>query len=215
MARSEYSRLRGIAERRLSRLESAGLVSGDFHFPKVSELKSAKAREQALANLQDFLSGGTKLREVKESGGRVVAGRSGGPRVVSEEEARRIEQRERRNAQARMRRAERKQALAQLSKDQKAMLKGAKTAGLVIKTKDIDAFIEYAEYRLSQNKDSSWYTIVDDFEKIQKKKAGVRDIVSDFARFKADRDDLLSAPPAGGYSSMQIDSMWSDFINQI
>lgn len=175
MARSEYSRLRGIAERRLDRLESAGLNFGNFKFPKVGELKTKKAREQALASVQEFLAGGTKLGEVRKT-------------------------------------------VSKLSEDQITMLKGAKGAGLSIMPNEYNAFIEYADYRLSQNKDSSWYTVVDDFEKIQKKGASSGELMKDFARFKADREALLLSKKKhkkGAYSSRQIDKMWSDFIRQL
>ena len=68
MARSEYTRLRDIAQKRLGRLISEGLAPVGLSFPKLREMKTEAERFIALADVQEFLASGTKLREIRESG---------------------------------------------------------------------------------------------------------------------------------------------------
>ena len=68
MARSEYTRLRDIAQKRLGRLISEGLAPVGLAFPKVKELKTESAKWQALASVQEFLASGSKLREIRGTG---------------------------------------------------------------------------------------------------------------------------------------------------
>lgn len=77
MARSEYTRLRDIAQKRLGRLISEGLAPAGLAFPKVKELKTESEKWQALASVQDFLASGTKLREIRGTGKTVVPQESG------------------------------------------------------------------------------------------------------------------------------------------
>lgn len=213
MARSEYSRLRGIAERRLDRLREQGLLAADFHFPTVKQLQTAGQKRTALANLQEFLSGGTKLGEVRKAGGRVAPVGRGRAAVLSEEAIKQKEARERRNERRRALYAERKRIISELTRDQAAMLKGARSVGLTIKTAEINSFIEYVEYRFSQNKDSSWYTIADDYEKLQKAGKTKGDLLGDFARFKADQQNLVDeAAGVTGYDSGSFDRLWAEYI---
>lgn len=73
MARSEYTRLRDIAQKRLGRLISEGLAPSGLAFPKVKELKTESAKFQALASVQEFLASGSKLREIRGTGKTVAS----------------------------------------------------------------------------------------------------------------------------------------------
>lgn len=206
MAKSEYTRLRDIAQKRLGRLISEGLAPAGLSFPKVKELKTESARFQALASVQEFLASGTKLREIRESGKAVALTPAG---IVVDDPARLA-----RNARQRERRRERREALQPLTKQQRSMIKGARSLGVTIKTPDIPAFIAYMEYRFSQYSDSRFYLIADyveDFQKLRKKNS-VDSIISDFARFKDDYEQLHNPPDAQGYSASEFQSMWNAFI---
>ena len=206
MARSEYTRLRDIAQKRLGRLISEGLAPAGLAFPKLREMKTEAERFRALADVQEFLASGTKLREIRESGKAVGLTPAG---IVVDDPARLA-----RNARQRERRRERREALQPLTKQQRSMIKGARSLGVTIKTPDIPAFIAYMEYRFSQFSDSRFYLMADyveDFQKLRKKNS-VESIVSDFARFKNDYEQLHNPVDVQGYSASEFQNMWNEFI---
>ena len=206
MARSEYTCLRDIAQKRLGRLISEGLAPAGLAFPKLREMKTEAERFQALADVQEFLASGTKLREIRESGKAVDITPAG---IVVDDPVKLA-----RNARQRERRRERREALRPLSKQQRSMIKGARALGVTIRTPDIPAFIAYMEYRFSQYSDSRFYLMADyveDFQKLRKKNS-VDSIVSDFARFKNDYEQLHNPPDAQGYSASEFQLMWTAFI---
>ena len=214
MARSEYTRLRDIAQKRLGRLICEGLSPAGLAFPKLREMKTEAERFQALAEVQEFLASGTKLREIRESG-KVVDITPAGIVVDDPVKIARNARQRARNARQRERRRERREALRPLSKQQRSMIKGARALGVTIRTPDIPAFIAYMEYRFSQYSDSRFYLMADyveDFQKLRKKNSA-DSIVSDFARFKADYDQLHNPVDAPGYSAFEFQKMWNEFIN--
>ena len=207
MARSEYTRLRDIAQKRLGRLITEGLAPVGLSFPKLREMKTEAERFIALANVQEFLASGTKLREIKGTGNVVDITPAG---IVVGDPARLA-----RNARQRERRRERREALRPLTKQQRSMIKGARALGVTIKTPDIPAFIAYMEYRFSQYSDSRFYLMADyveDFQKLRKKNS-TDSIVSDFSRFKADYEQLHNPVDVPGYSAAEFQKMWTEFIN--
>ena len=206
MARSEYTRLRDIAQKRLGRLISEGLAPAGLAFPKLREMKTEAERFKALADVQEFLASGTKLREIRETGKAVGLTPAG---IVVDDPARLA-----RNARQRERRRERREALQPLSKKQRGWIKGAHTLGVNISTADIPAFIAYMEYRFSQYSDEQFYLMDDyvkDFRRLRKKNSP-SSIVSDFARFKADYEQLHNPVDAQGYSAAEFQKMWNAFI---
>ena len=213
MARSEYSHLRGIAQRRIDRLVAAGLAPQGTRFPTVKELGSSKsAQQKALNAINRFLASGSTLRETRASGKRIgtVAGT---PAVMTEKQLR--EQARRKKISETLK--ARYQIMRGLTENQKSALKGARSIGLTLGTGEINTFLEYVEYRFSQNKDSSWYTVVDDFATLQEKKRTTRGtLLQDFDRFRRDREDLMNMYDNGtpGFSSRMMNQMWSDFINE-
>lgn len=213
MARSEYSHLRGIAQRRIDRLVAAGLAPQGTRFPTVKELGSSKsAQQKALNAINRFLASGSTLRETRQSGKRIgtVAGT---PAVLTEKQLREQARREKISATLK----ERYKTLRNLSDSQRSALKGARSIGLNIPTSEINTFLEYVEYRYAQNKDSSWYTVVDDYATLQEKKKTSRgSLLQDFDRFRRDREDLMNMYDDGtpGFSSRMVNQMWTDFINE-
>ena len=209
MARSEYSRLRSIAEKRIDRLSSHGLASPGISFPKVSQLKSAAEKEAALNAVKSFLASGTTLREAAKNPEKRLVTENKMPAFLTEKQAKEAAQRERRNARRREKYAQdvekrnarnarrrekykRDKILAGLTDKQKALLKGAKTLGLDVPTDRIKQFVEYMDYRFSQVSESALYLMdkyVEDYQKILQNSPTVDDIRADFERFVSERDN--------------------------
>lgn len=216
MARSEYSRLRGIAQKRLERLTAKGLAPAGISFPKVSELKTKAEREKALKHVQSFIASGTTLTDVKKSKQKqrvIVVNES--PVLLTEKAIKELERRERRNAKRRARYA----ATKNLTKAQKALLKGAKTLGLNIPTDKIKSFIEYMEMRFSQVQESQFYAMAkytEDFETILKKSPEKDDIVADFNRYVSNMDgkeNLFNVLPS--YGENVVNDIWSNYVKSL
>lgn len=216
MARSEYSRLRGIAQKRLERLSAKGLAPAGVSFPKVSELKTKSEREKALSHIQSFIASGTTLTDVKKSKQKqrvIVVNES--PVLLTEKAIKERERRERRNARRRARYAVTKN----LTKAQKALLKGAKTLGLNIPTDKIKSFIEYMEMRFSQVQESQFYAMAkytEDFETILKKSPEKDDIVADFNRYVSNMDgkeNLFNVLPS--YGENVVNDIWSNYVKSL
>lgn len=206
MARSEYTRLRDIAQKRLGRLEAAGLAMPGLSFPKLRDLKTDTERSRALNELRQFVQAPTQVKQVRPTGN-IVAKTSAGIVVGDPQKIARNERR-------RQQRAARKEALSALTKQQRSMIKGAKSLGIRIATKDISAFISYMEYRFSQYSDSRFYMFADyaeDFGRV-KKSHGADQIADDFARFRAEYEQLHEPVDATGYSAAELQNMWNSFI---
>lgn len=207
MARSEYTRLRDIAQKRLGRLESAGLAVPGLAFPKLRELETEAEKKAALRAVREFVEAPTKVKEIRQTGQKVLLTERGIRAVDPEREARL----QRRRDTARRRR----EVLAGLTKEQRSMIKGARKLGITIRTEDIPAFIEYMEYRFSQYSDSQFYLFADyseDFGKI-KKRHTVREIVNDFKLFQKSYMELHEKKPGMSYSAQELQSMWGALID--
>lgn len=207
MARSEYTRLRDIAQKRLGRLESAGLSVPGLAFPKMRELKTEAEKAAALRAVREFVQAPTKVKEVRQTGQRVMPTAKGIRAVDPAQEAKRQRQREQR--------ARRREALAGLTKNQRGFIKAARTLGMTINTENIPEFLEYMEYRYSQYSDSQNY-LIDQYVKDYKalKKAKRENIINDFARFRVDREALMEPVGAEGYTAAQVQLMWNEYIKQ-
>ena len=212
MARSEYSRLRGAAMKRLQRLEAAGLAVPGITLPKVSDLKTARERRAATERIQAILQNPRfTVKGAREAGARIQPGRAGLPEALTEKQIRGREKRER----AKQRRAEALQNLA--NNRQRGFIKGAKKVGINIPTRLIGVFVEYMEYRFSQIKESKFYafaTYAEDFESAAKKDPqGVKNILEDFNRYQVERAEWIAElQAAGGYTEEHVQQLWSELI---
>lgn len=212
MARSEYSRLRGAAMKRLQRLEAAGLAVPGITLPKVSDLKTARERRAATEKIQAILQNPRfTVKGAREAGARIQPGRAGLPEALTEKQIRGREKRER----AKQRRAEALQNLA--NNRQRGFIKGAKKVGINIPTRLIGVFVEYMEYRFSQIKESKFYTFAtyaEDFEAAAKKDPqGVKNILADFNRYQVERAEWIAElQAAGGYTEEHVQQLWSELI---
>lgn len=207
MARSEYTRLRDIAQKRLGRLEAQGLAMPGLSFPKLRELGTEAEKKAALRAVREFVEAPTRVKDVRQAGQKVLLTERGIRAVDPEREARL----QRRRDTARRRR----EVLAGLTKEQQSMIKGARKLGITIRTEDIPTFIEYMEYRFSQYSDSQFYLFSDyseDFGKIKKRNT-VREIVNDFKLFQQSYMELHEKKPGTSYSAQELQSMWGALID--
>ena len=215
MARSEYSTLRNVVMKRLHRLEEQGLTVGAINIPFVRDLKTTRQKNDAIRALKGFLaSPETTVRGAKKSG-KVVAssGRNWNPGAYTEKQlrdrAKRIRAKEIRQTE-----------LGKLTNRQRGFIKGAKTIGINIPTSQIPVFVEYMEYRFSQIQESQFYTFAtyaEDFESASKKNpSGVKSILSDYSRYKAERESWLTEfGDLAGYSESYVMDTWADFIGSL
>jgi len=194
MARSEYSRLRGIVSKRLERLSAQGLVLPGISLPKSSDLKTPSQRSKAEQMLRSFIET-TSLKSVKEQGLKVAPGRGGRIVTLTEKQIKGREKRERQKGF-------RERLLSHYTNRQKGFIKGAKKLGINISNAQIPYFIEYMETRFSQITDSKFYVFADfaeDFDTaVHRDPKAAKEIIADFNRFQADRESL--------YLSMMIDN---------
>lgn len=186
MARSEYSRLRGIVSKRIERLSAQGLVLPGINLPKSSELKTPSQRSKAEQMLRSFIES-TSLRSIREQGLKVAPGRGGKIVTLTEKQVKGREKRARQKQR-------REDILSKYTARQRGFLKGAKKLKLNISNANIKDFIEYMEVRFSQVVDSKYYIMddfIDDFQTaIKRDPKAVKDLVEDFHRFQADRESL-------------------------
>lgn len=236
MARSEYSRLRSIAEKRIDRLSSHGLASPGISFPKVSQLKTAAEKEAALQAVKSFLGSGTTLREAAKNPEKRLVTENKMPAFLTEKQAKEAEKRERRNARRREKYAQdvekrnarnarrrekykRDKILAGLTDKQRALVKGAKTLGLDLPTDRIKQFVEYMDYRFSQVSESEFYLMdkyVEDYQKILQNSPTVDDIRADFERFVSERDnneDLFNNVQS--YDENTFHDLWAQYSESL
>lgn len=236
MARSEYSRLRGIAQKRIERLEARGLGSAGISFPKVSELKTPGEKSAALEALKTFLSSGTTIKEARQHPEKKLVLQDQKPAFLTEKQIRDQQRRDARNARRRERYAQNKAArdarnarrreryrrnkiINNLNDKQRALLKGAETLGLNIPTDRITQFIEYMEYRFSQVNESAYYLMdkyVEDYQQIMKNSPTVDDISADFARFVSERnnnENLFNT--SNSYNEDAVHNLWSQYADSL
>ena len=211
-----YSEARSIARKRLERLNEAGYVINDIHFPSVKELKERGITPgSALRAVEAFLQAPTTLIEYrKESKKRDIAFRQ-------TEQGVQVGERER--IMKRARDAAYRERVRNLTKDEKRLMKGARRLGLNITPSTAAAFAEYVKYRDAQGKGSMKYwfaNIVEDYmDATQGKPRKNSAVLQDYQRFLADRSALVSAADAmkSSETAMTADDFntsWIEFIQE-
>lgn len=229
---SEYSRLRSIARKRAERLSEAGL-SRLITFPSVKELKASGIKpEQAVRQVESYLQAPTQTRQYRrmDEQQRPVFVQEGLQVVVTEKSR---EQTERRRAQnresARRYREKVKQVFASFTKNEKALIKAARTLGLHITPAIAKAYVEYVEYRFSYGSSKMKYriaTYVEEFQDllVKRGKYNMQDLMKDFSGFMKERKDLSRTKRGHdnsrtkrnvneyGYTGEQVESLMHDFI---
>lgn len=209
-----YSEARSIARKRLERLNEAGYVINDIHFPSVKELKERGINPgSALRAVEAFLQAPTTLIEYrKESKKRDLAFRQTETGVQ-------VGERER--IMKRARDAAYRERVRNLTKDEKRLMKGARRLGLNITPSTAAAFAEYVKYRDAQGKGSMKYwfaNIVEDYmDATQGNPRKNGEVLRDYQRFLADRSALTAAADAitsstTAMSADDFNTSWFEFI---
>ena len=186
---SAYSEARSIARKRLERLNEAGYVTDNISFPTVKQLKERGISPgSALRSVEQFLKAPTKLVEFRKE---QKAGRD----LMFRQTSTGVQLGERERQLKRQRDARYRERVRSMTKEDRRLMKAARTLGLNITPSTAKAFSEYVKYRYSQGIGSVKYmmaNIVEDFMAITAKgmkKAG--DVIQDYERFLADRANLL------------------------
>lgn len=209
-----YSEARSIARKRLERLNEAGYVINDIHFPSVKELKARGISPgSALRAVEAFLQAPTTLIEYrKENKKRDIAFR---------QTKQGVQVGERERIMKRARDAAYRERVRNLTKDEKRLMKGARRLGLNITPSTAAAFAEYVKYRDAQGKGSMKYwfaNIVEDYmDATQGNPRKNSAVLQDYQRFLADRSALVSAADAmkSSETAMTADDFntsWIEFI---
>ena len=224
MARSEYSTLRGIAQKRLERLQEAGLAP-QITLPKSRSL-TPEQKAQYVQELKQFLSGATTVKEARKTPENIIVPRPGAiPKQTTKTELQKERRRER------QREYRRRKVLAEIeAQDPEGYqhIQNAEKIGLTIETKNLRAFAEYVQFRLDAAISSTYYRILEDFAKIQeaateKNRRNVGDLRRDFTRYMLDRDDLENTLTAyqssrsnrWTYDADQFNSVWDAYIDEL
>ena len=229
---SEYSRLRSIARKRAERLSEAGL-SRLITFPSVKELKASGIKpEQALRQVETYLQAPTQTRQYRrmDEQQRPVFVQEGLQVVVTEKSREQTERRKAQNRESARRYRERvKQVFASFTKNEKALIKAARTLGLHITPAIAKAYVEYVEYRFSYGSSKMKYriaTYVEEFQDllVKRGKYNMQDLMKDFSGFMKERKDLSRTKRGHdnsrtkrnvneyGYTGDQVDDLMHEFI---
>lgn len=224
MKRSEYSTLREIAQKRLQRLQQAG-IAPHITLPKSRDLTPGQ-KAQYVKELQVFLSGKTTVREArKEPGLLIMPGKNGIPEQTTEKALKERQRRERRAAyQREYRRQKVLEEIEEVYPEGSQHIANAEKIGLHIETRNLKSFVEYVEFRLDAAVSSMYYRVMEDFAKIQDKagRKSVGDLRGDFARYLGDRADLRNTleqyETASGnmsFNANQFDAVWDAYIDEL
>lgn len=185
-----YSEARSIARKRLERLNEAGYVINDIHFPSVKELKERGISPgSALRAVEAFLQAPTTLIEYKKASKQKTIYFRKTDKGVRVGELEKLEKQQRR--------IDYEYARRHVTEDQRSLIKAARKLGLKLGPTTIKPFEEYVKYREAQGRGSMKYfmaDIVEDYMNLIKgRKRSEVDIVADFERYLADREDLVSS----------------------
>ena len=186
---SAYSEARSIARKRLERLNEAGYVTDNISFPTVKQLKERGISPgSALRSVEQFLKAPTKLVEFRKE---QKAGRD----LMFRQTSTGVQLGERERQLKRQRDARYRERVRSMTKDERRLMKAARTLGLNITPSTAKPFQEYVKYRYAQGVGSVKYliaNIVEDFMALTEKGMKKADeVLQDYERFLADRADLL------------------------
>ena len=204
----EYSRRRDIAQKRIKRLQQAG-VTLEVEFPKVKEIRSSTDSSYAelMYNaLTDFLSSDMSLDRRREKA------REEAPPEVKRKRAKEREYRRKKIAK--------EYDSGRKSKTYQGYLKGLKKLGVDIPPAKLPYFFEYMDYRFAQGNTSKKYVFdifVDDYQTMLKKGYSPSKIVEDFDLFLSNQMELEGRKKKmTGYSisAKKAISLWDKYVSR-
>lgn len=185
-----YSELRSIARKRLERLSAAGYVNESVKFPSVKELKANKiSLKKALNTVNEFLASNVTVTTIKKQPATSTTVFKKSEYGVSTSTINRLKKQEYQQTY--------RQRVKALTEDQRSLIKAARKLGLKIGPATVKPFEEYVKYRYAQGIGSVKYfmaNIVEDYMEVTKgRRKHPEEIISDYERFLADRQDLISS----------------------
>lgn len=185
-----YSELRSIARKRLERLSAAGYVNENVKFPSVKELKANKiSLKKALNAVNEFLASNVTVTTIKKQPTTSTTVFKKSEYGVSTSTINRLKKQEYQQTY--------RQRVKALTEDQRSLIKAARKLGLKIGPATVKPFEEYVKYRYAQGIGSVKYfmaNIVEDYMEVTKgRRKHPEEIISDYERFLADRQDLISS----------------------
>ena len=184
-----YSEARSIARKRLERLTASGYVNADVRFPTVKELKAQGIKpEKALKAVTKFLESDIRVATIKKNPEQTVVFKKTDIGVTTSK----LNKLKRQDVQQSYR-----ERVRNLTQDQKALIKTARTLGLNIGPATVKPFEEYVKYRQAQGIGSVKYfmaNIVEDYMEVTKgRRKHPEEVIADYERFLTDRSELISS----------------------
>lgn len=213
---TNYSELRSIARKRLERLAAAWYVNEGVKFPSVKELKAQGiSLKKALSSVQAFLDTGTTVSTVKRQPAERTTIFRKSEYGVSVSTVDRLKKQQYQKTY--------RQRVKALTDDQRSLIKAAKTLGLKLTPTTVKPFEEYVKYRYAQGIGSVHYfmsNIVEDYMEVTKGRGKkTEDVIADYERFLADRQDLISSWEAivkgeepTAQTSDEFSASWLEYI---
>lgn len=185
-----YSELRSIARKRLERLSAAGYVNETVKFPSVKELKANNiSLKKALNAVNEFLASNVTVTTIKKQPTSTTTVFKKSEYGVSTSTINRLKKQEYQQTY--------RQRVKALTDDQRSLIKAARTLGLKIGPATVKPFEEYVKYRYAQGIGSVKYfmaNIVEDYMEVTKgRRKHPEEVISDYERFLADRQELISS----------------------
>ena len=203
---SEYTKQRDIAQKRIKRMQAAGMKI-DYKVPTVKEIKAGKANlEESFRQLQTFLGSQMNLSSRRES-----------QRIhyTQEQAAERKRQYQRRY---RRQRVAREYERLEHPKKYQGYTKALETLGIDLKPSQLPGFFQYMDYRFAQGNTAGKY-LFDIFAKeyVQLLQRGYKpnQIISDYQQFMSDQYQLMDrADDMIGWSQEQFMASWEKMIGE-
>ena len=192
---SEYSQLRAVAQKRLTRLSEVGMKQAQgIKLPTVKELREGGiTAAQAVKDIKQFLAAPTTVKDFRKTPGDLLPSFKADRGRFYTGSVADIKKR----VSGKKYREKNKEVWAGLSKEQKALLKAARKLGVNISPGQAEAFEEYIQYRYAQGVGSIEYwiaTVVEEFQDYRKSNPGhtAQEITQDFERYVTARKGLTA-----------------------
>ena len=203
---SEYTKQRDIAQKRIKRLEAAG-VKVDYKVPTVKEIKAGKANlAESFRQLQQFLGSEMNLHARQE------AKRIHYSREEAAERKRQYQRRYRRQ------RVAKEYERIEHPKKYQGYTKALETLGIDLKPSQLPGFFQYMDYRFAQGNTAGKY-LFDIFAKeyVQLLQKGYKpnQIIKDYEQFMSDQYQLMDrADEMYGWSAEEFMETWDELIGE-
>ena len=204
----EYTRRRDIAQKRIKRLQQAG-VPLEVHIPTVKEIRSStdsSYAERMYTALTEFISSGMSLARRREK--------------AREEASPEVQRRREKEREYRRKKIAKEYDAGKKSNTYQGYLKGLKKLGVDIPPAKLPYFFKYMDYRFAQGNTSKKYVFdifVDDYQTMLKKGYSPAKIVDDFDLFLSNQMELEGRKKKmTGYSitAKKAISLWDQYVGR-